>query len=318
MSLVSREGAAAVRKAVHTEKVNNKIASAFYCMMNEFHSLETVWSDYNIEKLLLEQQTLDIEAIKNRVPRRTDMVLFNPSAAGKCPRELFYKNTTIQPDGLNLFPYNRRWADNGTAVHARIQRDLLYAQKLLPSNPFRVMTAGELLGDLVNPNRAELPAWENNVLITKEFCHNGAVFAIRGMCDGYLWYKGKPINLEIKTKSTTVAAVGTYSMKEPMHSHVMQCICYSILFRGDPYEDRVDTSIIYYESLAKDAWTKGAEARPDTRAFQINVTKEMRIQLLDKFAMVVHHVETGEIPYADTSKCQFCPYKSTCEGMGEC
>ena len=161
-----------------------------------------------------------------------------------------------------------------------------------------------------------LPAWENNIFTTREFNHNGQHFAIRGMADGFLWFEDKLVNLEIKTKSTTVAAVGTYKMKEPMEHHVMQCICYSLLFHEDPYEDRVDTSVLFYESLAKDNWSKGAEARPDIRAFQVNVTKEMRVELLDKFALVVDCINKGVPPFADTSKCLFCPYKETC-GEGE-
>ena len=315
MSLVSRTDALAVRQSIkNSNSYYGSIASAFYVMMNNFHSLDNVWDDYGIERLLLKQQQLEVEGIKNREPKRTDIVIFNPSSAGKCPRELFYRNTTIVPEGLNLYPYNKRWSSNGTAVHSRIQRDLLYAEKLLKDNPFRVAKAKDVLGDRCRKDRANLPAWESNILNTVEFTHNGQHFGIRGMADGFLYYNSQLVNLEIKTKSTTVAAVGTYKMKEPMHHHVMQCICYSLLFDGDPYEDRTDVSILFYESLAKDEWSKGAEARPDIRAFQINVTKDMRIALLDKFAMVTECVSNGEVPIADTSKCLFCPYKSTCGG----
>ena len=317
MSLVSRTDALAVRQSIKkSNSYYGSIASAFYVMMNNFHSLDNVWDDYEIEKLLLKQQQLEVEGIKNREPKRTDIVMFNPSSAGKCPRELFYKNTTVVPEGLNLYPYNKRWSSNGTAVHSRIQRDLLYAQKYLKDNPFKVAYAYDVLGKYCKYDRCMLPAWENNIFTTREFNHNGQHFAIRGMADGFLWFEDKLVNLEIKTKSTTVAAVGTYKMKEPMEHHVMQCICYSLLFHEDPYEDRVDTSVLFYESLAKDNWSKGAEARPDIRAFQVNVTKEMRVELLDKFALVVDCINKGVPPYADTSKCLFCPYKETC-GEGE-
>lgn len=316
MGIIDRGSALEVKDSVQRELKGATIASSFYSMMNEFHSIDNVWDDYNIEKVLLKQQELDTEGIKNREPKRTDIVTFNPSAASKCPRELFYKNSALVPDGLTLYPYNRRWASNGTAVHSRIQRDLLYAEKLLRDCPFKVATAKDLLGDLVKDSRADLPAWENNILVTKEFTHKGVTWAIRGMSDGYLWYKDRLINLEIKTKSTTVVAVGNYKMKEPMHSHKMQCICYSLLFMGDPYEDRTDTSILFYESLAKDGWTKGAEARPDLRVFNIEVTREMRLELMDKFSMVATSVQNGEIPFAETDKCLFCNYKQTCEECG--
>lgn len=318
MSMVSRKEAMKVREEVLSGmRYSGRIASTFYCMINEFHSLN-VYDNYFIEKMLLKQLQLDVEGIKNRVPRRTDVVTFNPSSAGKCPRELYYKNINADEEGLNLFPYNKRWSSNGTAVHARIQRDLLYAQKAIPDNPFEVAKAQDLLGANVEPARRDLPAWESNIFTTKLFEHKGQRFAIRGMADGYLWFEGRLVNFEIKTKSTTVAAVGTYSMKEPMKHHVKQCICYSLLFMGDPYEDRVDTSILFYESLAKDKWSAGADAKPDIRVFQIDVTKEMRIELLDKFAMVVDSINKGVAPFADTEECLFCPYKGICEGETGC
>lgn len=310
--LINRKGALSVRnEALKTTTYTGKIASSFYRMINLFHSLN-VYDDYNIEKLLLQQQSLDVEAIKNRLPRRTDIVTFIPSSAGKCPRELYYKNTSIEETGLNLYPYNKRWALNGTAVHGRIQRDLLYAEKYLQDNPFTVAKAYDVLGDNCTYERCMLPAWEHNIFTTKEFEHEGVRFAIRGMADGYLWYGDKLVNLEIKTKSTTVASVGTYKMKEPMEHHIMQCVCYSLLFRGDPYEDRVDTSILFYESLAKDGWTKGEEARTDIRAFQVDVNREMRINLLNKFAQVTDCINHNLVPYAETDKCLFCGYKEAC------
>lgn len=316
MSLINRKAAQAVKQEAMVS-YTGRIASAFYCMMNNFHSLD-VYDDYMIEKLLLRQQELDVEGIKNREPRRTDIVTFNPSSAGKCPRELYFKNNGTEDNGLNLYPYNKRWSSNGTAVHSRIQRDLLYAEKYMEDNPFRVAQAYDVLGVRCKYKRCMLPAWENNIFTTKEYEHNEVKFVIRGMADGFLWYGDKLVNLEIKTKSTTVAAVGTYKMKEPMEHHVMQCVCYSLLFHEDPYEDRVDTSILFYESLAKDNWSKGADARPDIRAFQVNVTKEMRVELLDKFAMVVDCINRGVPPYADTSKCLFCPFKETCGEVEEC
>ena len=75
MSLVNRKAAQAVKKEISTNYTGS-IASAFYVMMNNFHSLDNVWEDYGIERLLLRQQQLEVEGIKNREPRRTDIVVF--------------------------------------------------------------------------------------------------------------------------------------------------------------------------------------------------------------------------------------------------
>ena len=61
MSLVSRTDALAVRQSIKkSNSYYGSIASAFYVMMNNFHSLNNVWDDYEIEKLLLKQQQLKV------------------------------------------------------------------------------------------------------------------------------------------------------------------------------------------------------------------------------------------------------------------
>ena len=81
---------------------------------------------------------------------------------------------------------------------------------------------------------------------------------------------------------------------------------------GNPYENRTDVSILYYESLAKDGWTKGAEARSDIRTFQVNVDKEMRVELLDKFSNVTRSIREKQIPVSEPESCLFCNYKNSC------
>ena len=68
-----------------------------------------------------------------------------------------------------------------------------------------------------------------------------------------------------------------------------------------------------YESLAKDSWTKGEDARPDMRAFYINVEDTDRVALLDFLADTAQRFYAGKLPEADREKCLFCPYKTTCE-----
>ena len=153
-----------------------------------------------------------------------------------------------------------------------------------------------------------LPAWERNIHTYKEITHNGQTFIISGMCDGLLVDNktGKTVIFEFKTKSTTIAAVGSYKMKDIQEGHKLQGICYSILFMGDPYEDRDDEEVFLYESLAKDGWNKGEEARSDVRTFQLKITLADRMAILDKFAEVVALKEEPE--HADCDNF-FCPYK---------
>jgi hypothetical protein len=195
------------------------------------------------------------------------MVRFSPSSTDKCERELYYKATYASKDDDDsvMFPFQRRWAKNGTAVHERTQNDILYSSKYVKNAPFKpaMLSNG-------------LPAWEQNIARIKEFEHNGIRFAIYGMCDGILEYdEGSSVELcgfELKTKSTTIAAVGDFKMGTgPQESHLMQVYSYFLLYPN------IKQYVILYESLAKDAWSKGAEAKEDLRGFYIENTEEKRL-----------------------------------------
>lgn len=315
-SLVSKKGAKKVKESVlGQDETQDQLAREFFQQVNDYHDMDKVWDDPKIEKLLLKQKAWEVASLTKKPSYDTKMVRFNPSGASKCERELFFKMTGVEPDLSELFPYHKRWLRNAEAVHQAMQRDLLYMGEKLENPLFKVVQVQDVLGE-VEEAKATLPAWEQNLLTAKEFTHNGETFLINGMMDGVLKYvpEDKLVGFEFKTKSTTIATVGTYKMKGVQDSHRSQCICYSCLFFGDPYEERTDTFIVMYESLAKDGWMKGIEARDDFRTFQINVTKEDRLQLLDKFANVTKMIRKNELPEADTDKCFFCPFKSFCQG----
>ena len=317
MSLVSKKGAKRVKDSFLGQGVeDDKLAKEFYNQVNDYHNMDKVWDDPKLEQVLLRQKEWEVASITKKPSYDTKMVRFNPSGASKCERELFFKLTGVDPDLSELFPYHKRWLRNAEAVHQAMQRDLLYMGKKLDCPLFKVAQVRDVLGE-VEEEKATLPAWEQNLLTAKEFTHNGETFLINGMMDGVLKYtpEDKLVGFEFKTKSTTIATVGTFKMKGVQDSHRSQCICYSCLFFGDPYEDRTDNFVVMYESLAKDGWTKGAEAREDFRTFQVNVTKEDRMVLLDKFATVTKMVRENELPKADTEKCFFCPYKEHCQGV---
>ncbi|WP_250944639.1 PD-(D/E)XK nuclease family protein [Clostridium felsineum] len=160
-------------------------------------------------------------------------------------------------------------------------------------------------------NNDGLPMWEETVKSHKLFNHNGVEFAILGMMDGILQYKdGSTIGFEYKTKSNSVAQVGNYKLKEPMSYHKEQCTAYSLLFGMDEF-------MLMYEAIAKDGWTKGAEARADFKVFYHKVTKEDQTALLDKLANVVKAIESKALPQMQIDKCLMCGYKDICRKAGE-
>jgi hypothetical protein len=291
-SLVNRSGAKQLREYVITENPRgDELAKAITGHFNAMHSVNFP-VDPELEKLIDGNGAEDYAPVK----LEKGVVTFSPSSAFKCERELFYKanhasNVTI------IHPYQKRWLRNASAVHAATQRDLLYAEKHLEKPLFGVMKTAE-----------GLPAWERNIQRVRQFTRDGIRFQIYGMMDGVLQYMRDKslIGLEFKTKSTTIASIGPYKMKETQPAHREQCTGYSMLFDLEEF-------LVVYESLAKDNWNKGEEARPDLRAFCITVADWERERLLDKFARVARHVYESTVPTPDYSKCLFCPYRVICD-----
>lgn len=252
---------------------------------------------------------LEIELLKNELKNlekpkelhfESGIVTFSPSSASKCERELFFKAVGAEQDEMPFFPYQRRWVRNGSAVHKEVQKDLLLAEKRLEDPAFRVVRLHD-----------GSPAWEENLKDVRQFEHNGVRFQLFGKMDGILEYRdGSRIGFEYKTKSTTISAVGNYKLKDAQDNHKQQAIAYSLLFG-------IDEFLIVYESLAKDGWTKGEQARADMRAFYYRPTETEKEDLLDKFARVAKKVENKELPVAEREKCLFCPFKTICSKYGD-
>nr|WP_207732375.1 PD-(D/E)XK nuclease family protein [Heliobacterium chlorum] len=273
----------------------SELTAAILDHFNRVHSME-LQTDVEIERQILETEQLSLDDDKSGLHFQKGMVTFTPSSASKCERELYFRADRIPKEEGEMLPYQRRWVRNGSAVHAAVQRDLLYAEKYLKDPTFSVVRT-----------KTGLPAWEKNIRQVRPLEYNGIPFQIYGMMDGVLQYQdGVKIGFEYKTKSTTLGAIGNYKMKDAQEDHKTQCIAYSLLFGLREF-------LIVYESLAKDSWTKGDEAKADMRAFYFAVTDEDRNQLLHKFATVAQMYYAGKLPAKAIEKCIFCPYKMKCK-----
>lgn len=299
MNVTNKGKADRVRKRVKQETMGSlelEIAQAFQEDLDTLHRMN-LQSNYELDIDFLEDE---IDQLKNKDNLHgtweNSLMTFSPSAASKCERELAFKEFGVPRDEVVFEPYQKRWVRNGSAVHRAFQRDLIYLEKQDFSR-----------FEVVRTDTGRY-AWERNVRTVKKFKHNGVEFQIYGMTDGFLHYKPRDliVGVDLKTKSTTIAAVGDYKLKVPLDSNIQQMVAYSLLFG-------VDHFVIPYESLAKDSWNKGKEARPDMKVFCITVTDEQRKTLLDKFARVADHYYHGYVPKPDFSKCLFCPFKSFCD-----
>jgi hypothetical protein len=250
--------------------------------------------DFGIERGILQD---GITSLNREKPRFEKVMTFSPSSASKCERELYYKALRYKKDESLTFPYQRRWRRNATAVHGAVQRDFLYGEKYLETPRFTVLRT-----------KTGKPAWERNIALLKQFQHNGVRFQVYGMMDAVLLYTldTSKVGFEFKTKSTTIGAVGNFKMKDAASYHKEQCIGYSLLFGLNEF-------LLVYESLAKDSWMKGEEAKEDLRAFYYEVTEDDREIMLNKFAGVATKYYNREVPEFDPNKCLFCPYKGKCE-----
>ncbi|WP_205439447.1 hypothetical protein [Halobacillus ihumii] len=264
----------------------------------KFHSMDEIF-DKDIEIQILEEE---LEALKNpKKPNFQRLPTFSPSSASKCERELFYKLKKEDKDEQVMHPFQRRWVRNGSAIHAAVQKDLLYAEEHLQNPKFKV----ERMED-------GSPAWEHNIKDVKPFNYKGVDFQVFGMMDGILEYTpdGSKIGFEFKTKSTTIGAIGDFKMKDIQQGHKEQAVAYSLLFD-------VDEFIFVYESLAKDSWLKQEDAKHDMRYFYYKPTKKEKQAFLAKCAFVAKSKHKDKLPEGRfPEKCLFCPFKTICEQDG--
>lgn len=300
--LFNRIGAERLKKRVieQDSERGQRLAGALYNQMNDLHSVD-FYSNYEIESLLLKQKEHDLDKMKNFERLPEGLISFSPSSASACGRGLVFKANKEEKDEVIRYPYQRRWTRNSSAVHEAVQRDLLYCEKVL-KNP--IFTVERL--------ESGLPAWEQNIKTAKVIEHNGVKFVLNGMCDGILNYTpdGSKVLFEFKTKSTTIGTVGTYKLKGVQEEHRIQAVAYSILFG-------VDEVVFMYESVAKDGWTKGAEAKVDFRTFYVKITEEDRKNLLDRLSEIASDYYANKLPEKESEKCFFCVYKEACERVGD-
>lgn len=300
--LFNRTGAERLKKRVieQDSERGQRLAGALYNQMNDLHSVD-FYPNYEIESLLLKQKEHDLDKMKNFERLPEGLISFSPSSASACGRGLVFKANKEEKDKVIRYPYQRRWTRNSSAVHEAVQRDLLYCEKVL-KNP--IFTVERL--------ESGLPAWEQNIKTAKVIEHNGVKFVLNGMCDGILNYTpdGSKVLFEFKTKSTTIGTVGTYKLKGVQEEHRIQAVAYSILFG-------VDEVVFMYESVAKDGWTKGAEAKVDFRTFYVKITEEDRKNLLDRLSEIASDYYANKLPEKESEKCFFCVYKEACERVGD-
>lgn len=270
-------------------------------MLDKYFGGKEIWDDELHLKILIDKAHI-IQNPINKFPPR-DYPYFSPSSANSCPRELYVKIKGAKRDDEPKQPHQGRWTRCGTNFGDMIQESLLFIEKHDKTAPFV-------------PCKTEqgFPFWEGFAKECVFIEYKGHKFYLFGTLDGKLNHQetGKPVGLEIKTKQTTFAQTGTYKMKEDGSNisadHLKQISCYSIMYDIEDY-------IIMYGNLSKKSWVLSEEEyekNPDLRAFDVHITEENRLEVLDNFAYVLECVKNNTPPPLDLEKFNFNSYKKAC------
>lgn len=285
--------------ALHKDNYDlaRKMAKDLVEMLNDWHSKSEVYDsklDSEIHRWYVNPPT-----VKQFHP------LFRPSSTSSDPRELYEKLMGSYGDSNGQDAYRGRWTRIGTAIGDIIQRDILFIEKHADNPKFKF--------EWTNAEKPEArrPMFEDFAKRCVPVKYRDKLFYLAGSPDGIMQYTTDDgeiirVGLEIKSKQTTYAQTGHYSMKTANESHVGQSVTYSMMFGLDYY-------IILYVNASHKGWFMTPEdvnKYPDIRAFGHYFTDEDKREVLDKFVGVLEDVERGTPPPIDLDKWTFNNFKT--------
>lgn len=274
------------------------LAQAFLDQMNDWHTYSEPY-DTPLDQWL--HQSYAEELKKGNKINWTERY-FSPSSADKTATELFAKAKRFKKDEIRWKPHQRRYMSLGTAIGDWLQRDILLCERhyeKLSGNKPR-FTMGLIDGK---------PAFEDFVKTSHPMEWDGQKFNINGTCDGILIDNetGEKVLLEVKSKQSTPAKTSLFSMKKAEDKHVKQTVCYGSMYG-------VDKAIIVYVNGAKEGWFADDEKlrkTPDLRAFDVEITDDLREEVFGHFADVCRIIDSDRMPIPDLREWEFSEYKDS-------
>jgi hypothetical protein len=277
-----------------------QIAQEFTEFLNEWHSYREPYDDK------LDAWLHELYAQEKRKYKRLDYSsapYFSPSSAGKCERELYVKALRMPKDEDEVKPWQRRYTARGTAIGDWLQREILLAERY-----FEKFTGKKPPFTMARTEDGK-PFFEDFVHGQRFFEYNGQRFSLLGTSDGLLLTAdGKRIGIEIKSKQTSYSETGFSRMTKPKDDHIKQVTCYGLMYNIDAY-------LIVYVNCSVKAWFMSDEEfakAPDFRVFGIDITDEMKTEILDKFAHVAKCVANSTPPSLDLDGFRFNNFKRSC------
>ncbi|MGI8362728.1 hypothetical protein [Bacillus cereus] len=298
-----------------------QLASKFESQMRYFQSLNLEDSD----ETMLYWHECFYDILKNdAVEEPPKGKWLRPSMIGSDELALWYQLNGYKSDEDSLKGKPRqddrhtRWQAIGTVVGDMWQKQVLSAEywgnKGKHDFDFRFQ---KLLRDYGH-GKKYYPAFE-------EFTRTTACIGdvpVHGTCDGILEYDprldhggarpkgyGVPIRIgfEVKSKQTSYASTGGYSMKGEDLKHVQQAKTYALMYDLDYY-------FIVYQNCAKKSWNMTEEDKqkyPDLRIFGIYISPEEKAEHVKYLKYLWELQNSEEKPKLNLLKWNFNSYKKT-------
>ncbi|WP_153010077.1 hypothetical protein [Sporosarcina koreensis] len=281
--------------------ISKQIEGDMIAMLDEWHSLQETWDN-----------ALDVQIAKwysnpPQVWPERDAPYFSPSAATKCPRELYMKAVKAPKDVVVKQPHQSRWQGIGTVIGDYIQREILAIERNLEK------LTGNKPRFTFERNADGTPMFEEFAKKSKLVEHNGERFYLYGAPDGILRYTTDDgeiirVGLEIKSKQQSPSKTSVKSMKQADYAHEVQTALYAYMYDVDYY-------VVFYQNGSKRDWNMTPEEYanfPDIRAFCRRITDADRAPIFDKFAAITKALREKNPPTLNLDEWRFNDYKTAC------
>lgn len=292
-----------------------ELASLFESQMRAFQRRNFEESDETM--LYWHESFYDI--LKNdAVEKPPEGSWLRPSMIGSDERALWYnlngfksdeelaieKKQDLQPD------YKTRWQGIGTVVGDFWQKQVLSAEDYRRKGLIKLDFAFERIRKDYGHGSKLYPAFEEFTRTTKVI--EGV--PVHGTCDGILNhfdYQKKldefvtRIGFEVKSKQTTYASTGHYSMKGEDPKHVQQAKTYALMYDLEYY-------FFIYQNCSKKGWNISTDDQakyPDLRVFGIYISPEEKQAHAEYLRKLYNLKDSNELPKLDLLKWNFNSHK---------
>jgi hypothetical protein len=304
------KGLAAVQ-AASGQTLAQKMALQFAYELDQFCSTGFN-TDLQITKQLYQQyiQVLGKNPFED-FPK--DVPFFRSSGTGKCLREQTLRaidalEGTDRADKRSVQPHQNRWQNIGTAIGDMVQMYVLMMEKHYER------LVGEPCHFRFERTPEGYPMFEEFSSDFQEFKSGKISFITGGSLDGIMIYTDPDtgeehrVGLEVKSKQTTYAATGHWSMKEANSKHVWQVTNYAMLKDLDQY-------LIVYVNASHKTWNISDEdyaKYPDFRVFGVETPEDKKKEVRNRFFTAVEMAHEGVFPKLSLADWTFNDYKTAC------